>query len=161
MMVCIWKKFHSMIWGMRGEDQMEFSQNLGHFLRNQMRQQGLTISELAENTTISRSAMQSYLSGDSNPRLDTIELLCQIWNVNPNVLLCGEPDQTKFSHDALIQQCFQLPPPIQTYVMELLQTIEHLVSLLAAANPSDTMQYITQVQELTNQEPQTFSSRST
>ena len=130
---------------------MEFSQNLGKFLRKRMQQQGLTISELAEMTTTSRSAMQSYLTGDSNPRLDTIELLCEIWDVTPNMLLCGELEQPELSEDMLLQQCRKLSQPIQTCIVQLLQAIDSLVTVLSAHDSLESQEYITQIQNLIDQ----------
>lgn len=131
---------------------MEFSQNLGKFLQTKMHQQGLTISELAELATTSRSAMQTYLSGTSNPRLDTIELLCEIWNVKPNVLLCGDMNPSDFPEEGLLRDCSQLPQPAQTYVVQLLQTIEHLVELLAESTSSDAKDYMEEIRSLTTQD---------
>lgn len=116
-----------------------------------MQQQGLTISELAEMATTSRSAMQSYLTGNSNPRLDTIELLCEIWNVTPNILLCGELEQPELSEDALLQQCRKLSQPVQACIIQLLQAIEGLVTILSTHDSLESQEYITHIQNLIDQ----------
>lgn len=50
----------------------------------------LSISELADQLGISRSALQAYLSGRASPRADTIDHIAHRLGIDPAVLVSGE-----------------------------------------------------------------------
>lgn len=52
----------------------------------------ITVSELAANAGVSKSAMEKYLAGPSSPRATAIASLCVALEVNAHWLLFGEPD---------------------------------------------------------------------
>mgnify|MGYP000804502503 FL=1 len=68
---------------------MKIQENIASTIRAVMRERELTITEAAEEFCISRTALQSYLKADSNPRSDTIELLSQKLGLTAAELVSG------------------------------------------------------------------------
>ena len=68
---------------------MKIQDNIASTIRAVMIERELTITEAAEEFCISRTALQDYLSADSNPRSDTIELLAQKLGVSLAELISG------------------------------------------------------------------------
>ncbi len=61
-------------------------------LRFLMARHRITVSEMAANAGVSKSAMEKYLAGPSSPRATAIASLCVALEVNAHWLLFGEPD---------------------------------------------------------------------
>ena len=49
----------------------------------------LSLAEFAAELDISRSALQEYMSGTGNPRIETVNHLAEKMGVEPEGLLCG------------------------------------------------------------------------
>lgn len=50
---------------------------------------GMSISELARRSKLSRIAIINIENGDSDPKAKTISAICKSLNVNPNVIFFG------------------------------------------------------------------------
>lgn len=95
---------------------MDMKTNLAHRLREIRQQKGLSITEFSEELEIARSSLQSLLSGDGNPRTDTIEHIANRLGVDPISLLSDSPSArssapatfTKDQQAALTQLLAQL-----------------------------------------------------
>ncbi|OIQ67916.1 helix-turn-helix domain protein [mine drainage metagenome] len=66
--------------------------DLSERLRFVMTMHKLSVSELAANAGVSKSAMEKYLSGPSVPRATAIASLCIELGINAEWLLFGRPD---------------------------------------------------------------------
>lgn len=68
---------------------MKIQKNIAARIRSVMKERDLTVMEAAEEFCISRTALQSYLKADSNPRSDTIELLSEKLGLTAAELVSG------------------------------------------------------------------------
>ena len=57
----------------------------------------LSLAEFAAELHVSRSALQEYMSGTGNPRIETVRHLAEKMGVEPEELLCGMdgPDRVR------------------------------------------------------------------
>ena len=56
---------------------MSIKQNVARTIRRVKEERHISIEILAKELDITKSAVQAYLKGDSNPRADTLELLAE------------------------------------------------------------------------------------
>lgn len=70
---------------------MEIRANIARTVREIMREQKKTLTELSDELDIPLSSMKKYASGQSNPRADTIELLADKLGVTPEELISSLP----------------------------------------------------------------------
>lgn len=56
---------------------MPINKNIAAFLRRYREEHHLSIAELSAELGIAKSATAAYLSGDSNPRADTVEMIAE------------------------------------------------------------------------------------
>ena len=71
---------------------MTMCENLARKLRKIKEERGLSVAEFSEELGISRSALQSILTGKGNPRTDTIEHIAKKLNTSPVLLLMSSCD---------------------------------------------------------------------
>lgn len=69
---------------------MGVRENLRNSLLIYKKLNNLSTSELAEQLDISRSALQDYLAGRSNPRMDTLVHIANKLGIDPAVLISDE-----------------------------------------------------------------------
>ncbi len=70
---------------------MNIQKNIKYNLTYAMKKENMSLTEFAKKLGIARSSLQQYLSGASNPRADTIQLLADKLNI-PVEALVGNPD---------------------------------------------------------------------
>ena len=56
---------------------MSINKNISDFIRRYKDEHQMSISEIAEELSITRSSVQLYLKGQGNPRADTLDLLAE------------------------------------------------------------------------------------
>lgn len=66
---------------------MKMQKTLAKNLRARLELEQISVQELAARTSICRTAISEYLRGCGNPRLDTLEILCDALGLTPNDLL--------------------------------------------------------------------------
>lgn len=71
---------------------MSICEILARKLRQIKEERGLSVVAFSEELDISRSALQTILSGKGNPRTDTIEHIAKKLNISPIVLLAPPSD---------------------------------------------------------------------
>lgn len=73
---------------------MSLQKNMSEFMRMLKAQKNLSIEELSRELDISKSTLQTYLSGEGNPRLEMVEHIAKCLDVDPIFLLCGQWEAT-------------------------------------------------------------------
>lgn len=58
--------------------------NIGDIIQNNLEMKNMTQSELGEKLGLSQKAISKYVTGKSQPSLDTLERICSILDVNIN-----------------------------------------------------------------------------
>lgn len=91
---------------------MSIKQNVARTIRRVKEERHISIEILAKELDITKSAVQAYLKGDSNPRADTLELLAEKCGVSMIELVSdplpgGEQAETMVSAAQLLSG---LPP---------------------------------------------------
>ena len=66
---------------------MSSQENLSNLLNAVRKTRKLTITEFSEELDISRTSMQTLLSGKCNPRLDTVERIANHLKIDPALLV--------------------------------------------------------------------------
>lgn len=56
---------------------MSINKNISDFIRRYKEEHQMSISEMSKELGIPKSSVQLYLNGESNPRVDTLELLAE------------------------------------------------------------------------------------
>ncbi len=71
---------------------MKIQENIAATIQLLLKEKGLTLVEASDELGISRTALQSYVKADSNPRADTIELIAEKLGISPAELVSGTPE---------------------------------------------------------------------
>lgn len=76
---------------------MEISENLRIMLQTYKDLNHLSLNELSEELGLSRSTVQDILTGKSNVRADTMEIICRKLGISPALIAseCFEPKQVQ------------------------------------------------------------------
>ena len=109
---------------------MTIQKNIAATLKTAMVERDLNLVEFAEEIGIARTSLQGYLKEESNPRVDTIELLSKKLNISPAALISG-PDAQMSGPDQLSRE--SLHPsliPMVRYCHEMIAEIYRLSSVL-------------------------------
>lgn len=69
---------------------MSANENFCEFIRRYKKEHGMSISEMAEEFGIAKSAVVSYLNGACNPRSDTIDLLAEKCGVSAAEMISAQ-----------------------------------------------------------------------
>lgn len=104
---------------------MRLQDILAQRLREIRQARGLTIQQFAEELAIARSSLQSILRGNSNPRIDTVELIAQNLHMTPAELL-SEPKRSP--EEALAQKAASLPSGQRALLAAYLTEIAKLLN---------------------------------
>lgn len=70
---------------------MPISENIAAFIRRYREEKALSISELSEELGIAKSAAVMYLSGDCNPRADTMDMIAEKCGVSAAEMISALP----------------------------------------------------------------------
>ena len=70
---------------------MPVNENIADFMRRYKDEHHLSVSDLAKLLGIAKSAAVSYLSGDCNPRTDTVELIAEKCGVSAAEIISAQP----------------------------------------------------------------------
>lgn len=106
---------------------MSIKQNVARTIRRVKEERHISIEILAKELDITKSAVQAYLKGDSNPRADTLELLAEKCGVSMIELVFdplpgGEQAETMVSAAQLLSG---LPPEKRE------ACVQHLLAIAA------------------------------
>lgn len=71
---------------------MRLQKNLTHFMRYIKDSRQRSLAEFSEELGIARSTLQKLLSGNANPRIDTIEFIANRLETDPLLLLSFEEE---------------------------------------------------------------------
>ena len=69
---------------------MSLQKNMSEFMRIAKAQKNLSMEELSKELDISKSTLQTYLSGEGNPGLEMVEHIAKCLDVDPIFLLSGQ-----------------------------------------------------------------------
>lgn len=114
---------------------MAFSENL-QFIRAQA---GITQEQLAEQLEVSRQSVSKWESGTSFPEMDTLLRICDLYDVNLDILLRGNVEESRVSDTA------QYDSHMNRFSLRLALAISAIIAgvslmmLLSAYAPSDFM----------------------
>lgn len=112
---------------------MAFSENL-QFIRAQA---GITQEQLAEQLEVSRQSVSKWESGTSFPEMDTLLRICDLYDVNLDILLRGNVEESRVSDTA------QYDSHMNRFSLRLALAISAIIAgvslmmLLSAYDPSD------------------------
>lgn len=70
---------------------MPISDNIANFIRRYKEEHHMSISEMAEEFCMAKSALEGYLNGAGNPRTDTLELLAEKCGVPATEIISAQP----------------------------------------------------------------------
>ena len=106
---------------------MSIKQNVARTIRRVKEERHISIEILAKELDVTKSAVQAYLKGDSNPRADTLELLAEKSGVSMIELVSdplpgGEQAETMVGAARLLGG---LPPEKRE------ECVEHLLAMAA------------------------------
>lgn len=106
---------------------MSIKQNVARTIRRVKEERHISIEILAKELDITKSAVQAYLKGDSNPRADTLELLAEKCGVSMIELVSdplpgGEQAETMVSAAQVLSA---LPPEKRE------ACVQHLLAIAA------------------------------
>ena len=115
---------------------MAFSDNL-QFIRAQA---GVTQEQLAEQLEVSRQSVSKWESGTSFPEMDTLLRICDLYDVDLDLLLRGNVEESRVSDTA------RYDAHMNRFSLRLALSISAIIAgislmlLLSAYDPSDLMQ---------------------
>ena len=101
--------------------------NFSAKLKNAKEERGATFVEFAEEMGISKSALQEYLKGNTNPRLDTIKLLAEKLGMPVSELIGGTDGFLCVSENGERQE---IHPSLRPLVEDLERQIRRLSDTL-------------------------------
>ena len=70
---------------------MPINNNISDFFKRYKEARHISVSEMAEELCIAKSALEVYLNGSGNPRADTLELLAEKCGVPAAEIISAQP----------------------------------------------------------------------